>query len=261
MFFSFSIVVFIVAYSVVLIILALNHDNKVLRRNSPLITMIMCCGLLSGAVTMLLYSLGASDALCWSILLIESIGFCFLVGGVIAKNYRIYLIFSNESVEALKIPTWKLCLFIIGMIVFFELLCLFVLLNGFGARANISSSNPFYRYISCSADSDTWNTIYAIVTISCRIAFLLVACTLSFLTRNVRTVYNESRELALIAYSFLMAYVLLLPIFYILTGSTNSELLKYVVRIEQLFIVESISLLVYFIPLIVRMHCARKIPE
>ena len=251
-FFGISVVI-VIAFSLVIAILIVNYNNRVLRSRSPLVTIIMCFGLLFGALGWLLMSLGSTDALCWIIIVIDSVGFSFLIGGLIAKNFRIYRIFSNNRSEALNLGTWRLCFFIGLLTLFFLLLTLFMLLNGYGATVEVSSENPFYISVSCTTDSDFWNTFYSIVSVTCRVLFVLLACWLSWLTRKVHGVYNESKELAIISYSFLMTYILLLPIYYILNDSTNSETLKYVVLAEQLFIIEMLGLCIYFIPLLYRM--------
>ena len=250
-FFGISVVI-VIAFSLVIAILIVNYNNRVLRSRSPLVTIIMCFGLLFGAIGWLLMSLGATDALCWITLLIDNVGFALLLGGLIAKNFRIYRIFSNNRGEAVEISTWRLCFFIGLLTLFFLLLTLFMLLNSYGAIVIISSDNPFYIYVSCETPSNFWNIFYSILSVTTKVLVLLVACWLSWLTRKVRNAYNESKELAIISYSFLMSYILLLPIYYTLNDTTDSETLKYVVRVEQLLIVELVGLFVYFIPLLNR---------
>ena len=228
----------------------LNRNNPILRRNSPLITEIMCIGIALHSLELLLYSFGVNDALCWIVQYVGSIATALYLGALLSKNYRIYRIFSQEGAVALQIKTSRLLWFIAGMVAYFLLLQLFILLDGFGAKQIIAKDNPFYIYLICASNTSALDDIYSIITNVTRIVLLFVACVLSFLIRKVHVFYNESLPLAVISYTYLMTVILLVPLYYLLSGSTDSENLRYAVRAQQLIIFCLVVLCIYFLPLV-----------
>lgn len=248
-FFGISIF-FIAAFAVIFIVLWMHRRNPVLRRNSFALTEIMCVGVLLHAVEMMFNCFGVSGALCWINLFISTFAFCFYIGGLIAKNIRIYRIFTHEGATALKIETWKLLLMVAILLVYFLLLQLLVLLDGFGAKVKQAEDNPFYLYWDCMSDTNALTITFAIIYNASRVIILICASVLSLLIRHVHSFYNESTAIAVIAYTYLMTFILLISLNYLLKESTDSEILMFVTRSEQLVIICTIALFVYFLPLL-----------
>ena len=248
--FNFGLSVFFLAcFIAIFVFLLVKQDSKVLRRNSCLMTQIMCIGIFMHALRLMFLSFGLTDVLCWIGDFVASLAISLYIGALLAKNYRIYRIFSHEGGVALEIKTYRLVWFIVALTAYFLLIQLFVLLDGFGAIERVAKGNAFYRYLVCASKTEALDMLYVILSNVSRVILLLAASILSFLIRKVHAFYNESTPLAIISYTYLMSMILLNPVFYILAGSTDSEILRYVVRAAQIVIVCATALCFYFLPL------------
>ncbi|KNE69782.1 hypothetical protein AMAG_14321 [Allomyces macrogynus ATCC 38327] len=140
-----------------------------------------------------------------------ALGMCTILGSIIVKTMRIYLIFGNRYQMQFNLKDSRL----LGGVLAMAAVDLVLLGAWTGAAAPspiISTvSTTTYTYL-CSTSSDTGGTAITVILATFHASQLLVACWLSFKIRNVATNYNESKYIALAAYNILLACTVVIPV-------------------------------------------------
>ncbi|KAJ3364465.1 hypothetical protein GGF31_009024 [Allomyces arbusculus] len=140
-----------------------------------------------------------------------ALGMCTILGSIIVKTARIYLIFGNRYQMQFNLKDTRL----LGGVV--AIVAVDVVLLGAWTGAAVPSavistvSTTTYTYL-CSTGSDTGGTAITAILAIFHASQLLVACWLSFKIRNVATNYNESKYIALAVYNNLLACAVVIPV-------------------------------------------------
>ncbi|KAJ3349679.1 hypothetical protein GGF32_005324 [Allomyces javanicus] len=208
------------------------------KAQSPKFMQLIALGVLVVAVSVALELvsptvMGVCAARIWML----ALGMCTIIGSLIVKTARIYLIFGNRRRMALNLKDSRLLGGVLAMVALDVVMAKeklnlkdtrllggvlamvavdVVLLGAWTGAATPSAvvstvSTTTYTYL-CSASSDTGGTAITGILAIFHASQLLVACWLSFKIRNVGTTYNESKYIALAAYNILLACIVVVPV-------------------------------------------------
>jgi hypothetical protein len=218
----------------------------IIRRNTPIISIIVLVGIASILIGSICHSIGAYHWSCLIDLFMVSTLGSLVVAGIIAKNYRIYKIFRNKSATALVIKDSQL-FFIIGAIfLYFFLIFILGICTRYSAYQFTSEENRFYLYIECSTNIEFWTVCIEILVHVSSLIFKLFALVLAWLTRKVVTTYSESYEILIIISIYFCVDIATVPLFFELQNGTNSAILRLVLVFVTIFITSAATLLILF---------------
>ena len=208
----------------------------------------MIFGVLMALTSMIFNCLASSTAICILEYMFLYGGLSLLITGMIAKTYRIYRIFSNRTAVAIKIGDWKLIAFMLIVLCYFLLVVGLSIIAGFGSYVFQSPSNPYYFYTSCNFASSTWRILFKLGLALSLLVFISVAVILGILTKNVPPSYGNSRSIFISSLVVIIVYIIFESLYHMTSSSTDSETIKFVIRLEMGFINTLAVLFVFFLP-------------
>jgi hypothetical protein len=126
--------------------------------------------------------------------------FCFAAisyGSLVAKNWRVWRLWSDDSMKIIRITNLKLFSFLgVFVLPFIILLILWTIVDP--PVATFSG-----HLVGCR--SVTGTTLWMIVAFAMMIIALIIGCFLSFKVRKIPQLYNECRHIALATYNLAIA--------------------------------------------------------
>ncbi|KNE69783.1 hypothetical protein AMAG_14322 [Allomyces macrogynus ATCC 38327] len=182
------------------------------KAQSPRFMQLIALGVLIVTISVALEAVSPTiTGVCTARIWLLALGMCTVLGSIIVKTARIYLIFGNRRRMKLNVKDARLLGGVFAMVAVDV-----VLLGAWTGAAKPSAviatvSTTTYTYL-CSASSDTGGTAITAILAIFHALQLLVACWLSFKIRNVGTTYNESKYIALAAYNILLACIVVVPV-------------------------------------------------
>ncbi|KAJ3364463.1 hypothetical protein GGF31_009022 [Allomyces arbusculus] len=182
------------------------------KAQSPKFMQLIALGVLVVAGAMVLELVTPTVAgVCAARIWMLALGMCTLIGSLIVKTARIYLIFGNRRRMALNLKDSRLLGGVLAMVAVD--LVLLGAWTGVAAPSAVVSpvSTTTYTYL-CSTRTDDGGTAITGILAIFHALQLLAACWLSFKIRNVGTTYNESKYIALAAYNILLACIVVVPV-------------------------------------------------
>ena len=221
-----AMVILLVTFVTSAIILAIYRHRTVLRSSSVPFLGLILGGLSLLAISISLWSAPTVDSThCGSFMWLASIGFSLVFVPFFAKTWRIYLIFSRQKLQVVKMSNKRLMIIVCA----FFLAELIVML----AWSQVSPLKPvtYYRNISgtihqathCSVDSD--GMIFVVIEAVYKGALLLTGSLIAFRTRKVTSSFNESSSIALSIYSCLFSSVILGALIYFVSAFEDTLIL------------------------------------
>lgn len=235
---------------IALFVFFIKHRNHLeIKKCAPIITLCMLAGVLGLTVSELILSFGLSDAFCTMNLYIFRVSVVTLLTCLIAKNYRIYKIFSNKKATAIYITESRLLLYIGCFLLFWIIfLTIFVAIWGYDAVLKQSSKNEYYQWIECAIPNDTVNNIFKYFLEFALVILIIISLILAYITRRVKAEYSESRALMAVSIVLAALMIIFIPLAYSLTDESDTALLQYIVKVELLTISIGAALGILFIP-------------
>lgn len=233
----------------------IQRDNRIVRRSSPISSLIMLVSVFLLGLTQLLKCFSNTNALCTIGLYFFWIGIYTLLSCLFLKNYRLYKIFSNRTATAFELPEYKLLMVSAAVIGFYVVfMTVLVAADGYDAILKQSSSNIYYQYVRCSFNSSTWNTFFSIFYNVSMVIMVLGSLVMAWLTRKISSEYSESS--ALLAFSVCVAFAVIafIPLSAALKSETDSEILRFVVSSEFLTVIIFAALSLLFMPTLIEIH-------
>jgi ABC-type phosphate transport system substrate-binding protein len=208
------------------IVLVVYRHRTVLRSSSVPFLGLILFGLTLLAISMPLWSAPAvDDAHCGAFMWLASLGFSLVFVPFFAKTWRIYLIFSRNKLQVVKISNRKLMAFV-GAVFVAELILML-------AWSQVSPLKPvtYYRNISgvihqathCSVEGE--GMVFVILEAVYKGALLLLGSLLAFRTRKVSSSFNESSSIALSIYSCLFSSVIIGALIYFVSAFEDTLIL------------------------------------
>lgn len=216
----------------VMIFLLLKMNHPIVRKSSPIFSLLILLGIFFVELSFLFYCFSLTTVICrlddWFLIT----GMALIIANLLAKDYRIYKIFNNSSAQAVRVSVWVLLSFSFVILpATWVLMILYETLGG-GLQAKVieSDSDRFYSYVLCEVENDTIQLIFLITFYVYFILLFLVAAIFAFLNRKVSSLYGESKEVALVVYSWIGLAILYAPIYYVQGGSTDSNRVRFALR-------------------------------
>jgi basic membrane protein A and related proteins len=209
-----------------LVLTAVYREKRVIRFSSPVFLALS----LIGAMMMLtsVYPLSTApptqDTCIWAPWLL-ALGFSVFIGGLLAKNWRIYRVFSGAgSLRVTKISNTQLIPFVVACCASnVLLLILFTTISMPDAEVNRSDPDlDAYEFrVKCAYDDAANVLIWCLIGWN---SFLLVvAVVLTFQLRNTHRSFNESRHLAMAIYVFTFCLAVLVPVIVIIDDDPEAQ--------------------------------------
>lgn len=243
----FGILCFIVVKIIIAaIILYKWRDHKLIRRNTPTISFVVLFGLFLVSVSGIIISTGVYDATCYLYIYMFYIGEGILLGGIIAKQYRIYKIFSNRSAVAVEIPDYKLFLIIFCITLYFILLCCLSIIGDLHAAIRKSNTNQFYLFVRCVYKNETWTKFMAIFAPVSVTILRLFACVMAWFTWRVNNYYSEAKPVVAVVVIYICLNISFTPLIESLKDGTDSAVIKACLTLILIVITVASTLVLLF---------------
>jgi hypothetical protein len=208
------------------IVLAVYRQRTVLRSSS-----VPFLGLILLGLSMLAMSIGAwssttvSNSNCGAFMWLASLGFSLVFVPFFAKTYRIYLIFSRQKLQVVKLSNKRLGA-LVGAFFIAELIVMI-------AWSQVSPLQPvtYFRNISgsihqathCSVDSA--GMTFVVIEAVYKGLLLVVGSLLAFRTRKVSSNFNESSSIAMSIYSCLFSSLIIGALIYFVSAFEDTLVL------------------------------------
>ena len=221
-------------------------NHPIIRRNTPLISLLVLSGIVFILIGGIIICTGITDASCIIFIFFSNIGFSLILGGIIAKNYRIYKIFNNGSASAVDISDLRLFLIVFVIVVYFTLLAILITIAGFSAKISQSSSDPFYLYYDCTIGNKFWKLFLAIFNETSLTLIRFLALGFAWINRKVVSTYSESHAVAAVILVYLCLDICFLPLYFALQNGTDSALYKLAIKSIYICLISVFTLILLF---------------
>ena len=250
-FFAFAILG--AAIAVALLVWTIVYRNE-LRRSSPVFLSLLLTGIILVFVSLILISIGLkSSAMCILSDFFMFVGITLIVSNLMSRNYRVYAIFTNPTASAIHIRDQHL-LRINGICMTLTLIQWGVYSFAGGVvtpTVFYGDDNKFYAYTLCESPSSWFQTFRIIAMWVYFVVLVLMVGLLGFLTRKINKLYNESQAVSIIAYMYLMFAIIFAPLYYLVGGSTDGEISRYLDILIPFTISAYTTMVVLFLPKII----------
>lgn len=254
----FGITCFILVIDVTFyVIITIFRNDRCMKISSPLFMALTTFGLFQVLVSNILLSIGlSSSAMCILTNFFLLSGLTFIVSSVLAKNYRVYRIFTNPSATAIRIKDGSLVQITIILVLFTWIMWAITSFASGPIKIVYSTGqdNLFYTYGLCEAPSEWFQTFQIIFWYVYFVTLFLVAGFLGFLTRNVRDVFNESANVTTTAFCYLTFAIIFAPLYYIQINTTNSNETRWVIQALSVCFLSAVTLILLICPAIWRFY-------
>jgi len=224
--------------------------------SSVLFTIIMCLGSLFIYISVILWVLTPTHSTCSSKIWVASLGYAIMIGSMLIKNIRIWLIFDNTSFKKRTIPNWKLSLGLMSLLIVH-----IILLAVWDHTANSQPVNlqgidniDEYSYITVCQTEVTGSYVLDAILLVHGLT-LLFGCFLSYKLRDVSLEdFNESKTIAMILNSLALCLFIVIPLLVI--DQTRFNII--VVMDAAMYFTTSTSLIIFFIPKVISLFSGIK---
>lgn len=229
-FFSLAIASLIVSVAMKVVLIVYRRKRE-LRRSSPWIGFFMLLGVDLVLVSLIFSGFTYTTWTCFSITWNLVIGCGLIIGGMLAKSWRIYRIFTNTRAQAISVSDAQMFAVIGGvMVIEVCLLAVYSFPSGLlGPEVVQSSSDIYYRYRTCVVPSPGYQLAMTITFYSVNGLLVLALALLSFATRKIDANYSEARVTTITIYAIITQLLIFLPLIYLSTNSTDCAQVKYAV--------------------------------
>jgi hypothetical protein len=247
--FAIDLALMVLTVAVMIFVLA-KAEHPTIRKSSPVFCLLILLGIFFIELSFMFYSFTLTDAICslddW--FLVTGVG--LVIANLLAKSYRIYVIFNNRSAQAVSISDWTLFAFtgVILLITWLMMILYVTLGGGLEAQTIQSSSDRFYRYVICQVPNSTFQTLFLIAFYVFFVLLFVAAAISAFVNRNISSAYSESAAVAMVVYLWISLAILYAPIYYVQGGSTDSNQVRYALRFIATILACLLTLIFLFYP-------------
>lgn len=232
-------------------IITYYRKDKFIKRCSPFFMALVTLGIMLVLISNILFSIGlTSSAMCILTNFFLLSGLSFIVANILAKNYRVYKIFSNPSATAVTMNDQTLFVFTLVIVgVTWIVWAITSFADGpIKVFVNVGADNPFYTYGYCRVKSQWFQDFQIIFWYVYFIGLFLLTGLLGFLTRNVHGVFNESLNVTTIAFGYIAFAIIFAPLYYIQSNTTNSNHLRWVIQALSVCFLSTMTMAILLCP-------------
>eukprot|EP01133_Synstelium_polycarpum_P011564 gene11564-13497_t len=200
------------AISIVAVIVL--RRTKSIRSASPLFCVVILLGGAMIFIGVIVWVSTPTQSLCLLRYWIVSLGYTIMLGNMVVKNVRIYLLFSNKKLVLLKITNSKLMPYVAAiLLVNIGILVAWTVVGKMDMyeSRNIDDIGKYEFIRTCEATSAGNVILY--VLLGYHALMIIVGCYVSFKLRSVEIdEYNESRSIASILYAIAFCLFIVIPL-------------------------------------------------
>lgn len=230
-----------------MLFLIIYYNHPLIRRNTPIMSIVVLIGLVFTALAGIFECLSVTTANCWLSTGFFIIGISLLIGGIIAKEYRIYRIFTNRSASAVQIKDSSLFMIVGGIVFYFSMILMTYYIAGLQAKIKQSKSNNYYSYYTCEETDSFWTTFLNIFLGVSSLIVRILAGIIAWFTRHVNSAYSESRQISIIVYTLICLTLILIPLLNTLKDGKDSAVVKTVIRmIDVIYTIAAVLPMLFF---------------
>jgi hypothetical protein len=173
------------------------RKDKIIFSSSPLFLCLILSGLALALSTNYIWLGDPWMGSCVAQKFFFYIGFSIAIGALLIKNWRLYALFNDSSMQVVAITNERLLTYMSAMVS----VPLLVLILWSAIDAPLPSPAHLSGYW-CAAQSGTsaWDIVINVISI----AALVVGAVLAFLTRNLPGIYNEAKFIGFASYNLLI---------------------------------------------------------
>jgi gamma-aminobutyric acid type B receptor len=219
------------------------RDRYVMKAASPLFCQMMCVGALIGYLWIFTFVGRPTVATCHMRHWLGGLAFVLLFGPLFAKTYRIHRVFNNKKLRKVAI-TNKTLFSVICITLFIQciILALYSLVGQPFVELTPDELQPLVTYVGCGADNFT---TWVVIDLGFKGLMVLYGIFLSFATRNVKSEFNESKQITVAIYNLGFMGAIIIPLVYGLDLSYDATFVLIVIGV---FATVTVTLLVLFVP-------------
>jgi len=208
--------------------IVLYYNNaKVIRSASPTFCIAILIGCLFVFIGVILWAQNPTDNLCRTKIWLISLGYTIMLGNLLVKNWRIWLLFDNPKLKRRVLTNFKLFPWV-GGIMLVDILIL-ALWNGLG---DISATKKpgvdglgKYEYLDVCTFNQKGDIMLYILLIFHGI-MLLVGCFVSFKIKVVDIEeFNESKPISTTLYSIAFCLFIVIPLMVSPQSNANQSII------------------------------------
>ncbi|KAK5580103.1 hypothetical protein RB653_000116 [Dictyostelium firmibasis] len=228
------------------------RENPSIRSASPIFLNFILFGAIIIYIGIILWSSTISSASCNAQFWLVTIGFTTLIGSLVVKNFRIWLIFDNPELKLVTITNLQLVPWV-GVCLVINIM-LMSILSSVGNLTMIDAqgidSLGKYEFIKvCKMNSSGASTLYTILAYFA--ALLLIGVFVSWKIRIVDILeFNESKAIANTLYAISFCLFVIVPL---MISPQDKQSEKIILCIAGLFIVTA-AVMIIFIPKFYRVY-------
>jgi gamma-aminobutyric acid type B receptor len=219
--------------SIVLIVyIAINRENKVIRGSSALFLGYLLFGTLLSYASIFTGNLNAIGVgTCVLTPLFLGIGFTITFGSLFAKSWRIHSLYNDKTLTIRAITDTKLTIITAVVVAVEVVICVIIAIFGSEVLLVVTDPHrPAYWYQQCNVDMITSPVAWSFVIIALAYNAVVMAYGV-YLAVRIRSVphkvYNESRQLAFVIYVLVVLSALIVALQFV---PSINRLEKYVIR-------------------------------
>ncbi|KAJ3293846.1 hypothetical protein HK104_004144, partial [Borealophlyctis nickersoniae] len=175
------------------------RNLRMVRKSFPYFCVLMIIGAMTNLSTIFVYTGYPTNLTCilqpWMLCL----SFSFTMIALLEKNWRIFRIFNNPYMKMLRF-SWRQFIMraFVGLILQVAVLTVWTLLDPpIPSRVFLSDSN----YVTCRSTSSKFHYTMIGILLALNVILVGAAIALAWLTRRVRSEYNEARKIGLIVWN------------------------------------------------------------
>jgi hypothetical protein len=190
-------------------------DNKLIFRSSPLFLIIIAFGITLALISVFFWFGEASVAKCHLRLWFGFVGFALAYGAMLAKNARLWYLFSEPSLRVIAITNQQLVSYLLMLVApQIIVLVLWSSLETHTIGTALNGSRTV-QYLVCSSPN---SRIFAPISFSYMLLLLVIGGVLSFKTRVLPDIFRESNWIALSTYNYIFTATVCLVISFSITS-------------------------------------------
>lgn len=210
----------IVAQLVYACLLFRYWDKPVIKASSPRMLILLLVGSVCVLVTVFVLGDG-SEQMCQSIPFLGGCGITVMLSCLLATNFRIDQIFSSTSLRVTKITDNQLLLMIVALLAM-ELVIdiVWIAVDPLKPVDVLLSGSDFMTFSSCTTlNTFLWYALY----LGYKFVLALYLVFLATKTRNVPSMFNEAKSLALVVYNLTLFSLILVPMVLLLGQKLDAQ--------------------------------------
>eukprot|EP00010_Vexillifera_abyssalis_P009578 CAMPEP_0201548926 /NCGR_PEP_ID=MMETSP0173_2-20130828/5432_1 /ASSEMBLY_ACC=CAM_ASM_000268 /TAXON_ID=218659 /ORGANISM="Vexillifera sp., Strain DIVA3 564/2" /LENGTH=656 /DNA_ID=CAMNT_0047958447 /DNA_START=535 /DNA_END=2505 /DNA_ORIENTATION=- len=191
------------------------HKTPVIHYASPVFCAFIFLGGFLQYISGYLYVEKPTDAICMAPVWLQDIGYVIMLAAICVKNWRMWVIHrKSRKFKLVQVPSWQL---FAGLLIAITLMI--VLLIAWQVDDPLEETytlDPIdlevdERYLSCEQSDEA---LWVGLTLGYISFWVISAAAFAYLTRGIRSLFNESHLIALAVYNIIVLDIITLPLIY-----------------------------------------------